>query len=232
MASTDSVSFYLNGKAVTIEKPPPDLLLIDYLRGPEVALAGPKKPCGEGGCGGCTVILSSWNEAQQRPEHRAINACLRPVCALSGLVVTTVEGTGAVRKPDPEFLLHTLTASRTAAPLGTQVSPVLQQAAAAAATKRAAVLAAVQEAIDAQPAGPDRAAAGTAAVQDASDAQPAEADRAAARAGGGARRDRCADGWTRQGGGGAVGRRGCRGWRGWPERPGLPSTLRRRRMRG
>ena len=176
MASTDSVSFYLNGKAVTIEKPPPDLLLIDYLRGPEVALAGPKKPCGEGGCGGCTVILSSWNEAQQRPEHRAINACLRPVCALSGLVVTTVEGTGAVRKPDPEFLLHTLTASRTAAPLDTQYSPVLQQAAAAAATKRAAVLAAVQVAIDAQPAGPDRAAAGTAAVRGVTDEQPAEAD--------------------------------------------------------
>ena len=146
MASNDSVSFYLNGKAVTIEKPPPDLLLIDYLRSPEVALAGPKKPCGEGGCGGCTVILSSWNETLQKPEHRAINACLRPVCALSGLVITTVEGTGAVRKPDPQFLLHTLTASRTAAPLDTQYSPVLQQAAEAAATKRAAVLAAVSQA--------------------------------------------------------------------------------------
>jgi len=36
------VSFYLNGKAVSIENPAPDLLLIDYLRSPDVALAGPK----------------------------------------------------------------------------------------------------------------------------------------------------------------------------------------------
>ena len=129
MTNTHNVSFYLNGKAVTIENPPPDLLLIDYLRSPDVALAGPKKPCGEGGCGGCTVILSCWNDTQQKPEHRAINACLRPVCALSGLVITTVEGTGAVRKPDPEFLQHTLTASRTAAPLGEHFSPVLKLAA-------------------------------------------------------------------------------------------------------
>src|SRR4051812_7747927 len=110
----NTVSFYLNGKAVAIDNPAPDLLLIDYLRSPGVALAGPKKPCGEGGCGGCTVILSWWNEKQNKPEHRAINACLRPVCALNGLVVTTVEGTGAVRNPDAEFLLHTLSASRSA----------------------------------------------------------------------------------------------------------------------
>ena len=84
------VSFFLNGRAVTIDDPSPDLLLIDYLRSPEVALAGPKKPCGQGGCGGCTVILSSWNEKARRPEHRAINSCLRPVLAVEGLVVTTV----------------------------------------------------------------------------------------------------------------------------------------------
>ena len=106
------VSFYLNGKAVSIENPAPDLLLIDYLRSPDVALAGPKKPCGQGGCGGCTVILSWWNAEKKKPEHRAINSCLRPVCALGGLVVTTVEGTGAARKPDSQFLQHTHTASR------------------------------------------------------------------------------------------------------------------------
>jgi xanthine dehydrogenase/oxidase len=77
------VSFYLNGELVTIDEPSPSLLLIDYLRSPEVGLAGPKKPCGQGGCGGCTVILSSWRG--DRPEHRAINSCLRPVCALGGL---------------------------------------------------------------------------------------------------------------------------------------------------
>ena len=87
MSSTaNDVSFFLNGRPVTITDPAPDLLLIDYLRSPDVALAGPKKPCGQGGCGGCTVILSRWNEQAEAPEHRAINSCLRPVCALGGLV--------------------------------------------------------------------------------------------------------------------------------------------------
>ncbi|MFY0523543.1 molybdopterin cofactor-binding domain-containing protein [Archangium gephyra] len=109
------VSFFLNGSAVTIEDPSPDLLLIDYLRSPEVALAGPKKPCGQGGCGGCTVILSGWNEKKGRAEHRAINSCLRPVLALEGLVVTTVEGTGAARRPNPAYLTHSATHFRTSA---------------------------------------------------------------------------------------------------------------------
>ena len=140
------VSFFVNGKPVTIENPSPDLLLIDYLRSPEVALAGPKKPCGQGGCGGCTVILSRWNEEKKAPEHRAINSCLRPVCALGGLVVTTVEGTGAARRPNPEFLLHSTTASRSAAPIDAPPPPVYLEAAKAASKKRAAVLKAVQKA--------------------------------------------------------------------------------------
>ena len=48
MSTRDEVSFYLNGKPVTIKDPAPDLLLIDYLRSPELALCGPKKPCGRG----------------------------------------------------------------------------------------------------------------------------------------------------------------------------------------
>ncbi|TAK27779.1 MAG: xanthine dehydrogenase [Myxococcaceae bacterium] len=89
---SNPVRFYLNGRPVTVEQPSPDLLLIDHLRSPGVGLAGPKKPCGQGGCGGCAVLLSRWDEAAARPEHVAINACLRPVLALDGLSVTTVEG--------------------------------------------------------------------------------------------------------------------------------------------
>ncbi len=143
----NSVSFFLNGRSVTIDNPAPDLLLIDYLRSPDVALAGPKKPCGQGGCGGCTVILSRWNPKKREPEHRAINSCLRPVCALGGLVVTTVEGTGAVRKPDSAHLLHSLTASRAGAPIALQASPVLSQAIEAAERKRASVLEDVDDAL-------------------------------------------------------------------------------------
>ena len=100
----DIVSFYLNGERVTVDNPSPDLLLIDYLRSPEVGLTGAKKGCGQGGCGACTVLLSSWDSGADRMEHRSINSCLRPVCALDGMAVTTIEGTGQVERLAPEQL--------------------------------------------------------------------------------------------------------------------------------
>ena len=62
------------------------------------------------------------------------------MCALGGLVVTTIEGTGAVRRQNPEFPLHGVTASRYAAPLAALDSPVHVVAAQQAQEKRAAVL--------------------------------------------------------------------------------------------
>jgi xanthine dehydrogenase/oxidase len=132
----ESVSFYLNGRAVTIENPAPDLLLIDYLRSPEVGLTGAKKGCGQGGCGACTVILSHWDEPEQRVEHRSINSCLRPVCALAGLTVTTIEGTSATARPAPARLHHSPSFSRFAA-LPMHLSPGLIAAAQEAAAHRA-----------------------------------------------------------------------------------------------
>jgi len=108
----NKIIFFLNGHEVNLYRPSPDCLLIDYLRSPEIALAGPKKPCGQGGCGGCTVILSEWNSQTDQADHRAINACLRPVVALHGMSVTTIEGTGSVRKPNPANLSHAQTSSR------------------------------------------------------------------------------------------------------------------------
>jgi xanthine dehydrogenase/oxidase len=140
-----SVSFFLNGERVTVPEPAPDLLLIDYLRSPEVGLAGPKKSCGQGGCGACTVILSRWDG--EAPEHRAINSCLRPVCALGGLSVTTIEGTGSVRRPNPELLHHSLVSSRGAAPPEAAVPPALVQAALKVTAKNVAVLESVREAL-------------------------------------------------------------------------------------
>jgi len=95
MDSSSDVVFFLNGSKVTIENPAPDLLLLDYLRSPDVGLTGAKRGCGQGGCGACTVVLSSWNAETSDVEHRSINSCLRPVCALNGLAVTTIEGTGS-----------------------------------------------------------------------------------------------------------------------------------------
>ncbi len=138
----NNVSFFLNGRLVSIENPSPELLLIDYLRSPKVGLIGPKKPCGQGGCGGCTVILSSWNKAKQQPDHLAINSCLRPVCALGGLTITTIEGTGAARKPDSQYLLHRHSSTRTGVPIGKDKSPVFEAAKKAAEEKRMSVMAA------------------------------------------------------------------------------------------
>ena len=131
----DHISFFLNGKLVTLDNPSADLLLIDYLRSPEVALTGAKKGCGQGGCGACTVLLSAWDATAGRFEHRAINSCLRPVCALDGMAVTTIEGTGQVERPAPAHLAHQMSFSRAAAP-PTYVTPVEAEAARAAAQAR------------------------------------------------------------------------------------------------
>jgi xanthine dehydrogenase/oxidase len=112
----NTVKFFLNGKAVTLENPSPDLLLLDYLRSEEVGLTGAKKGCGQGGCGACTVILSEWNDEKQKAEHHSINSCLRPVCALEGLSVTTVEGTGSVTRPENVLLHHAPVSSRSGLP--------------------------------------------------------------------------------------------------------------------
>ncbi|MGH1412763.1 MAG: molybdopterin cofactor-binding domain-containing protein [Pelagimonas sp.] len=121
----NKVTFFLNGDKVTLDDPSPDLLLIDYLKSPDINLTGPKKPCGQGGCGGCTVILSDWDGEKDQPRHRAINSCLRPVCALNGLVVTTVEGTGTPNQPIPARLEHNPVMGRAGSPRGQrQARPV------------------------------------------------------------------------------------------------------------
>ncbi len=75
-----SVSFTLNGYAVTAEVPATWSFLRtlrDYFE-----LTGTKEGCGVGECGACTVIV----------EGKAVNACLYPVHEMEGLSVTTIEG--------------------------------------------------------------------------------------------------------------------------------------------
>ncbi len=142
----NSISFFLNGEKTVIEKPAVDMLLIDYLRSPQVHLCGPKKPCGQGGCGGCTVILSSWNSQKRTEEHLAINSCLRPLVSVDGMVVTTVEGTGAARRPNPEYLTSTPISSRGGSPATAPLAPLIIKAFLEAQTKRTEVFEAVNKA--------------------------------------------------------------------------------------
>ncbi len=91
-----AIRFYLNGQEWILDNPDPTLLLVDWLRTPTVGLTGTKKGCGQGGCGACTVMLSRWDGATGEVRHEAINSCLRPVCSLDGVAITTTEGAGSV----------------------------------------------------------------------------------------------------------------------------------------
>lgn len=92
---SDQLIFWLNGIRVEIANPDPTVRLADYLR--EVGLTGTKVSCGQGGCGACTVMLSH-KKSDGTTIHRPINACLRLVCTLDGMLVTTTEGIGSVHK--------------------------------------------------------------------------------------------------------------------------------------
>lgn len=83
------LSFTVNGEEQRIVNPSPSLLLVDYLRD-TLGLTGTKIGCGEGGCGACTCVAIG---ADGVP--RAINSCLRLLCACDGLAITTVEGFGS-----------------------------------------------------------------------------------------------------------------------------------------
>ena len=95
-APTNVLRFYVNDELFTIKDPDPRTLLADFLRSPEVGLTGTKKVCAQGGCGACTVMLSSYDSENRSVEHRSINSCMRPICSLDGMKVTTTEGIGSV----------------------------------------------------------------------------------------------------------------------------------------
>ncbi len=93
---SNELVFWLNGQKVTIVNPDPAITLVDYLH--SVGLTGTKVGCGQGGCGACTVMLTHHEPATGEIAHRAVNSCLRPLCAVSGMIVTTTEGIGNVRE--------------------------------------------------------------------------------------------------------------------------------------
>ena len=86
-----SISFTLNGDAVTAEVPVTWTLLRTLREFFE--LTGPKEGCGAGECGACTVII----------DGEAINSCLYPIPEVEGRAVTTIEGIA-----DSDGTLHPL----------------------------------------------------------------------------------------------------------------------------
>ncbi len=95
--SQKEVNFYLDGEKITLVNESPKTRLIDYLHKPEVGKGGTKLSCGQGGCGACTVMLTSWDSGREEIVHKAINSCLRPVATLDGAMVTTTQGIGNIK---------------------------------------------------------------------------------------------------------------------------------------
>uniref|UniRef100_A0A7S1ER10 Xanthine dehydrogenase n=1 Tax=Timspurckia oligopyrenoides TaxID=708627 RepID=A0A7S1ER10_9RHOD len=98
-----SIVFYLNGIRKNIHSISPSTLLIDYLRIYE-SLTGTKLGCGEGGCGACTVSVSSYNANAQKFTFYSLNSCLTPIFLLHGCHVFTVESLSS-RNPS-SFDIH------------------------------------------------------------------------------------------------------------------------------
>jgi xanthine dehydrogenase small subunit len=84
--------FYVNGQRFEIENPDPEMTLLEWLR--LNGFTSVKKPCGEGGCGGCAVAVAEYDTKRQRPHHFAVNSCLVPLPFVDGCAVTTAEGVG------------------------------------------------------------------------------------------------------------------------------------------
>lgn len=93
MSDGTSILLYVNGRRRVLSGDAVLQPLLTYLRRAE-RLTGSKLGCGEGGCGACTVLLSSCARPSARLVHRAVNACLLPVAACDACAVTTIEAVG------------------------------------------------------------------------------------------------------------------------------------------
>lgn len=87
---TQSISFDLNGRPVTVRVDDPKMPLLYALRD-DLGLHGPRFGCGLNQCGACTVHL----------EGTAIRSCVTPVSAVAHRRVVTLEGLGTPDKLHP-----------------------------------------------------------------------------------------------------------------------------------
>jgi carbon-monoxide dehydrogenase small subunit len=78
--SKEKIQIEVNGKMVTLEVEPDDLL-VDVLR-EDLGLTGTKVGCRAGECGACSVILNG----------KVVTSCLIPAMKADGGKITTIEG--------------------------------------------------------------------------------------------------------------------------------------------
>ncbi|XP_023515519.1 xanthine dehydrogenase 1-like isoform X2 [Cucurbita pepo subsp. pepo] len=87
---------YVNGVRRVLPNGLAHLTVLEYLR--DTGLTGTKLGCGEGGCGACTVMVSSYDSSLSKCMHYAVNACLAPLYSVEGMHVITVEGLGSHKR--------------------------------------------------------------------------------------------------------------------------------------
>jgi xanthine dehydrogenase small subunit len=86
--SAETLRFVLDGRIVCIDRPPPTMTVLDYLREVE-GRRGTKEGCAEGDCGACTVVLGELSS--RGITYRAVNSCIRFLPTLDGKELVTVE---------------------------------------------------------------------------------------------------------------------------------------------
>ncbi|CAL5066944.1 unnamed protein product [Urochloa decumbens] len=91
--SPAAVVFAVNGERVELRggEVDPGATLLEFLR-TRTRFTGPKLGCGEGGCGACVVLLSTYDAASGAVSHAAASSCLTLVHGLHHRAVTTTEG--------------------------------------------------------------------------------------------------------------------------------------------
>ncbi|KAI8902934.1 molybdopterin binding aldehyde oxidase/xanthine dehydrogenase [Globomyces pollinis-pini] len=86
------LEIFVNDKRIIEQNPDPQESLISLLR--RHGYTGTKLGCGEGGCGSCTVMVSSFDYKDKKVVHHSVNSCLAPACSLHKKHVLTIEGLG------------------------------------------------------------------------------------------------------------------------------------------
>ncbi|WOH14751.1 hypothetical protein DCAR_0934274 [Daucus carota subsp. sativus] len=94
----DVLVFAVNGKRyeVSSDSLHPSTTLLDFLRS-HTPLKSVKLSCGEGGCGACVVLQSTYDPVNKQVESYTVNACLTLVHSVNYCAITTTEGLGNSR---------------------------------------------------------------------------------------------------------------------------------------
>ena len=79
----------------TVDLPPDDVNLLDFLR--EAGLTSAKPGCRGGDCGACQVLLGELAPGESQPHYRTVNTCLLTTGLVAGCHLITTEGLNADR---------------------------------------------------------------------------------------------------------------------------------------